>query len=62
MTGLQWNPSIADTIGTNNFVHYSEVSLTQGFSVYRSVPGKRPWVLAAQAPKIGGGQLHGGGA
>ena len=25
---------------------------------YHIVPGKRPWVLAAQAPKIGGGRLH----
>ena len=31
---IQWNPSIADTIGTNNFVVYSEVSLTQGLPVY----------------------------
>ena len=29
---------------------------------YRSVPGKRPWVLAVHAPKIEGGQLHKGGA
>ena len=28
---------------------------------YRIVPSKRPWVLAAQAPKIEGGQLHGEG-
>ena len=25
---------------------------------YRIVPSKRPWVLVAQAPKFGGGQLH----
>ena len=29
-TVVQWNPSIMDTIGTQYFVHYSEVSLTQG--------------------------------
>ena len=28
---LRWNPSKADTIGTKNFVHYSEVSLAQGW-------------------------------
>ena len=27
----------------------------------RIVPGKCPWVLAAQAPQLRGGQLHGGG-
>ena len=27
---LQWNPSITDTIGSQQFVHYSKVSLTQG--------------------------------
>ena len=27
---------------------------------YRIVPGKRPWALAAQAPKFGGGWLYGG--
>ena len=31
---LQWNPSITDTIGTQHFVRYSEVSLTQGLLVY----------------------------
>ena len=25
---------------------------------YRIVPGKHPWVLAAQAPKFEGGRLH----
>ena len=29
---------------------------------YHIVLSKRPWVLAAQASKIGGGWLHGGGA
>ena len=29
--------------------------------LYRIVPSKHPWVLAAQAPKIEGGRLHGGG-
>ena len=33
-SGIQWNPSIMDTIGTQHFVHYSEVSLTQGLPVY----------------------------
>ena len=27
---IQWNPSITDTVGDQNFVRYSEVSLTQG--------------------------------
>ena len=27
---------------------------------YCIVMGKRPWALAAQAPKIEGGRLHGG--
>ena len=31
---LVWNPSITDTIGTQHFVHYSEVSLTQGLPVW----------------------------
>ena len=31
---LQWNPSITDTLGTQNFVHYNEVSLSQGLPVY----------------------------
>ena len=31
---LQWNPSIMDTIGTQYFVHYREISPTQGFPVY----------------------------
>ena len=31
---IQWNLTIMDTIGNQNFVHYSEVSLTQGFPVY----------------------------
>ena len=30
-TILQWNPSITDTLGTQNFVRYNEVSLSQGF-------------------------------
>ena len=31
---IQWNPSITDTLGTQNFVRYNEVSLSQGFPVY----------------------------
>ena len=31
---IQWNPSKTDTIGTQHFVHYSEVSLTQWLPVY----------------------------
>ena len=27
---VQWNPSITDTIETQHFIRYSEVSLTQG--------------------------------
>ena len=30
---VQWNPSITDTIGNQQFVLYSEVSLTQGLLV-----------------------------
>ena len=30
---IQWNPSIMDIIGTQHFVRYSEVSLTQGLPV-----------------------------
>ena len=35
---LQWNPSKADTIGTKNFVHCSEVSLAQGLVVDHAPP------------------------
>ena len=31
---IQWNPSITDTLGTQNFVRYNEVSLSQGLLVY----------------------------
>ena len=31
---IQWNPSITDTLGTQNFVRYNEVSLSQGLPVY----------------------------
>ena len=31
---LQWNPSITDTFGDQHFVRYSEVSPSQGLSVY----------------------------
>ena len=31
---LQWNPSIMDTLGTQNCVRYNEVSLSQGLTVY----------------------------
>ena len=27
---IQWNPSVTDTVGDQNFVCYSELSLTQG--------------------------------
>ena len=37
--GVQWNPSITDTIGTQHFVRYSEVSLTQGS--FRYISGRR---------------------
>ena len=30
---IQWNPSKADTIGTKNFVHCSEVSFAQGLVI-----------------------------
>ena len=35
--------------------------ITNEYSKYCNVLGKRPWTLAAKAPKIGGWQLHGGG-
>ena len=35
---LQWNPSKTDTIGTKNFVRYSEVSLAQGLVVDHAPP------------------------
>ena len=35
---LQWNPSKADTIGTKNFVHCSEVSFAQGLVVDHTLP------------------------
>ena len=31
---VQWNSSITDTVGDQNFVRYSEVSLTEGVLVY----------------------------
>ena len=31
---IQWNPSITDTIGKQNLVRYSEVSLTRVSGVY----------------------------
>ena len=31
---IEWNPSIADTMGTNNSVQYSEESMTKGFLVH----------------------------
>ena len=37
--GIQWNPSISDTIGDQHFVPYSKVSLTQGLPVW-SVSGR----------------------
>ena len=38
---VQSNPFIADTVGTNNFVLYSEVSLIQGLLVFSSRYGMR---------------------
>ena len=35
---IQWNPSKTDTIGTNNFVHCSKVSLAQGLVVDHAPP------------------------
>ena len=35
---IQWNPSKTDTIGTNNFVRCSEVSLAQGLVVDHAPP------------------------
>ena len=34
LKGIQWNPSITDTLGTQNFVRYNEVSRSQGLPVY----------------------------
>ena len=31
---IHWNPSMMDTLGTQNFVRYNEVSLSQGLPVY----------------------------
>ena len=31
---IQWNPSITDTVGNQNFVRYTKVSQTQGVPVY----------------------------
>jgi len=31
---IQWNFSITDTVGDQNFVRYGEVPLTQGLPVY----------------------------
>ena len=30
--------------------------------MYHIVPGKHPWLLTSQVPKLEGGRLHGGGA
>ena len=35
---LQWNPSKTDTIGTNDFVHCSEVSLAKGLVIDHAPP------------------------
>ena len=35
---VQWNPSKTDTIGTNDFVRCSEVSLAQGLVVDHAPP------------------------
>ena len=45
--GIQWNPSKTDTIGTNNFVHCSEVSLAQGLVVNHAPP-----TIAASYDKV----------
>ena len=49
---LQWNPSITDTTGTNNFVLYSEVSFAQGvivdhapLAIVASYAGARLWTM-----------------
>ena len=36
---------MADTIGSNNFVLYNEVSLTQGFRYSSGRHGKRNWAV-----------------
>ena len=33
---LQWNPSKPDTVGPNDFVHYSEMSLMEGLCLFLS--------------------------
>ena len=35
---------------------------TEQEQVYHIVPGKCPWAITAQAPKIEGGRLHGDGS
>ena len=45
MLEIQWNPSITDTIGTQYFVCYSKVSLTQGF---RYISGRRGTAWAVE--------------
>ena len=37
-TYVQWNPSKTDTIGTNDFVHCSEVSLAKGLVIDHAPP------------------------
>ena len=38
---------------------YNFLDMSLFITHYHIVPRKRPWVLAAQAPKIGSGRLHG---
>jgi len=35
-SSIQWNPSKPDTIGPNDFVLYSELSLTKGLCLFLS--------------------------
>ena len=53
---LQWVP-----VGSQ-MMYYAYMYVYMYVCMYRIVPGKRPWVLAAQAPKFEGGRLHEEGA
>ena len=42
---IQWNPTIMDTIGNQNVVCYSEMSLTQGLLGYSGRHGMHNWAV-----------------
>ena len=69
VTDVQANwelPLVVITTDTRILLH-TDPGITTGSRnrkglYYRSVLGKHPWALTAQARKTGGGRLHGGGA